>query len=139
MRRRSVIAGLSGAALCFRFKPAAGQSSLPPERLAEKVEGLFAPHLDPLEVRLQIDSLIDPANDPNWVRTQIDQFAAILLEMIGPITNAHEKLKVLRRFIYEAGTWNDKRPFAYDMTDPRGRRLRISSCKDTSRRGRATA
>jgi regulator of sirC expression with transglutaminase-like and TPR domain len=45
-----------------------------------------------------------------------------LEEMIPPNADAWAKEDVLRRFLYESGPWNDNRPFAYDMTDPYGKK-----------------
>lgn len=35
----------------------------------------------------------------------------------------HRKLAAVRTVISQAGTWNDNRPFAYDMRDPLGRNI----------------
>jgi regulator of sirC expression with transglutaminase-like and TPR domain len=41
--------------------------------------------------------------------------------MIPAGADSWGKAEVLRRYLYEAGPWNDNRPFAYDMTDPYGK------------------
>src|SRR6266571_525499 len=56
--------------------------------------------------------------------------------MAGPSPSNRAKLTAIRRYIYESGDWNDRRPFQYDMTDPKGQKLSnrlLASYLDTRR------
>lgn len=91
--------------------------------LETQIEALFAPSLDALSVKLAVDAMVDSSTDPAHIRQQLDDLAATLQPMLAGATGSHEKLKVLRRFLYEAGDWNGNRPFAYDMADPLGSKI----------------
>ena len=49
-----------------------------------------------------------------------------MLTMIPPEAAATDagKMEVLRDYLYRAGWWNEKRPYAYDMDDLAGQRCR---------------
>ena len=65
--------------------------------------------------------MADPAADVAAAATELDRLTQALRGMTPGTQTSAEKLAVLRRFIYEAGPWNDNRPFAYDMSDPLGK------------------
>lgn len=67
--------------------------------------------------------MVDPSTDPAYVRQELADLTTALQPMLVGANGSHDKLKVLRRFLYEAGEWNGNRPFGYDMTDPLGNRL----------------
>jgi len=96
-------------------------TSLEKTTLAEKVELLFAPGRDLADVKLAVDAIANPATDVVAGRKAIDDMTSGLQQMAVGSRTSLEKLTVLRRFVYESGTWNDYRPFAYDMADPLGK------------------
>ncbi len=87
-------------------------------QLEAQVDTLFAPGRDMLDVKLAVDAMAGgTATD---TKSEIDQLAAKLVAMTATAQTSHEKLKILRRFIYEPGEWNDGQAFAYDLSDPLG-------------------
>jgi regulator of sirC expression with transglutaminase-like and TPR domain len=88
------------------------------KQLEAQVETLFAPSRDLLDVKLAVDAMAGgTATD---TKSEIDQLAAKLVAMAAGAETSHEKVKILRRFIYEPGEWNGDRAFAYDLSDPLG-------------------
>lgn len=85
-----------------------------------QVEVLFAPGRDALDIKLAIDAMVDPSASVEEGRKAVEDLAAALVSMARDARTSHEKLQVLRRFLYVGGPWNGNRPFAYDMSDPLG-------------------
>jgi regulator of sirC expression with transglutaminase-like and TPR domain len=98
----------------------AGQFSDP--TLEAKLETLFTPGRDLADIKFVVDAMNDPAADIAVALTSLNQMTITLRHMAAPPKTGAEKLAVLKRFVYEAGPWNDQRPFAYDMQDPLGKR-----------------
>lgn len=108
-------------AVLFFITPAAANTPvLDRATLAEKVELLFTPGRDLADVKLSVDALANPATDIAAGRKAIDDMIVALQKMAAGSRTSFEKLAVLRRFVYEGGSWNNYRPFAYDMADPLG-------------------
>jgi regulator of sirC expression with transglutaminase-like and TPR domain len=108
-------------AVWFLIVPtAANATSFEKTTLTEKVELLFAPGSDLVDVKLAVDALANPATDVVAGRKAIDDLTSALQQMAVGSHTSLEKLAVLKRFVYESGSWNDYRPFAYDMADPLG-------------------
>lgn len=79
--------------------------------------------LDYAKAKIAFDQLIDPSVDEAQVLDELDRLVAAARELAGTATKDAARLNALRKLIYESGTWNDRRPFAYDHSDPQGRRL----------------
>ena len=86
-----------------------------------KLESLFTPGRDLAGIKFNVDQMADPAADVAAAAAELDRLTQALREMMAGAQTSAEKLTVLKRLIYEAGPWNDNRPFAYDMTDPLGK------------------
>jgi regulator of sirC expression with transglutaminase-like and TPR domain len=99
---------------------AADDGRLKLQQREAQVEALFTPGRDLMDVKLAVDELVDPTSDVASVRAEIDKMAATLLSMAAAAHGDHEKLKVLRKFLYESGPWNGDRPFVYDMALTKG-------------------
>jgi regulator of sirC expression with transglutaminase-like and TPR domain len=97
-------------------------SNSAPNEISAKYQSLLGARSSLEDLKLAVDHWIDPGSDPETVKAQIDGLAEQLLPMLAGARGGHEKLKVLRRFLYEAGPWNGNRPFAYDHSDPLGRK-----------------
>lgn len=76
--------------------------------------------LDYARAKLAIDRLVDPALDTARAAAELDRLTAAASRLAGPAADANARLGALRRLIYEAGPWNEDRPFAYDHDDPHG-------------------
>jgi regulator of sirC expression with transglutaminase-like and TPR domain len=96
---------LSCAALSFENK-----------QLEAQLEVLFAPGRDMLDVKLVIDAMA--GGTAGNTKFEIDQMVATLKATAAGAQTSNEKLKILRRFIYEPGKWNGGRAFVYDHADP---------------------
>jgi regulator of sirC expression with transglutaminase-like and TPR domain len=77
--------------------------------------------------KLAVDKFVDPSVDEAAALAEIDDMAATVRKMLATLPPAAtvtdiEKLKALRAFLYEAGWWNDNRPFQYDLSDPLGQK-----------------
>jgi regulator of sirC expression with transglutaminase-like and TPR domain len=77
-----------------------------------------------LAAKLAVDRRIDPSIDETWVRSEIDRLSRATAAMAGPGANDLQRLRAVRRVVYEAGEWNDHRPFSYDQADPLGRNIK---------------
>jgi regulator of sirC expression with transglutaminase-like and TPR domain len=90
--------------------------------LEAKLETLFTPGRDLAGIKLTVDQMADPAVDFEAAGAELDRLTNALREMAAGAQTGGEKLAALKRLIYEAGPWNDSRPFAYDIDDPLGKK-----------------
>ena len=108
-------------ALCMPFAAAFAQSSeVDIIVLQERVEALFAPSRDLLDVKLAVDAMVDPSINTAAVESMIDRMATEIAAMAGKEADHANKLAALKRYLYESGSWNDDKPFRYDLDDPLG-------------------
>jgi hypothetical protein len=77
--------------------------------------------IDLARAKLELDRLVMPSVHVEVELAQIDAMAAALAATIPAGADSWGKAEVLRRYLYEAGPWNDNRPFSYDMADPYGK------------------
>jgi regulator of sirC expression with transglutaminase-like and TPR domain len=80
--------------------------------------------LDYLQSKLAIDRVIDPRIDRAGTQQTIERMAATARSLAGVDADDADKLAAVRTLIYQAGPWNDNRPFAYDHNDPLGHDVR---------------
>jgi regulator of sirC expression with transglutaminase-like and TPR domain len=91
-------------------------------QLQSQVEALFAGTRDIAEIKLTIDRLTEPSVKVAEGLKEIARLETDLDRMAAGETDSLAKLAVLKRFVYEAGPWNQARPFQYDLTDPTGQK-----------------
>ena len=87
------------------------------------VKAIFAQDMETIDLaraKLELDRLVMPSVDVEAELAQIDAMATELAAMLPAEADSWTKVEILRRYLYEAGPWNDNRPFAYDMADPYG-------------------
>jgi regulator of sirC expression with transglutaminase-like and TPR domain len=96
-----------------------------PDPVAVVKSILIAPEarLDYLEAQIAFDRLFDPAADPVAMRRMVERLTTAARSLAGDRPSDGAKFDAIRRVIYTAGPWNDHRPFAYDVSDPKGQRL----------------
>lgn len=85
------------------------------------VRVLLARDLDTLDfdrVKIEVDRRIDPNVDVDAKLAQIGQMVATIRTMLPPNATSWDKVETIRRYIYQAGDWNDGRTFSYDHDDP---------------------
>jgi regulator of sirC expression with transglutaminase-like and TPR domain len=93
-----------------------------PAALKKQIESLFAPNADLLDIKLAADQLAGDKADQNDTRQKIKALEQSLLSSTDRTANARQKYFALKRFIYDAGAWNNNVAFSYDMIDPLGRK-----------------
>lgn len=79
--------------------------------------------LDYGHAKLVIDRLIEPTVIVAPIMATLDRMAEDARRLAGPSPTPDMLFAALRRLIYEAGPWNEHRPFAYDHDDPLGQRI----------------
>jgi regulator of sirC expression with transglutaminase-like and TPR domain len=114
------IASFLIALLCLFVAPAHPQAFAGSDATRNDVEDLFNGQFDLLEVKLVVDELVDPTTDPVSSRATIDRMTTDVVRMTGENAGSAQKLKALRRYLYERGEWNGYRSFTYDLSDPLG-------------------
>lgn len=83
-----------------------------------------AADIDLARAKLIIDRHIDPTINVGAVLQKIDRMVAQIKSMPGFGRSKTTDLRLLKRYIYEAGAWNDFQPFQYDLEDPFGNDVR---------------
>ncbi|HEV2746709.1 MAG TPA: transglutaminase family protein [Allosphingosinicella sp.] len=115
-------------ALCSRAEePSSGPAGEPTLDPAAAIRAILAAPDDELDyamAKLALDRIVDPSIDVEAVAAELDRMAEIARELAGSGAADGGKLAALRRLIYEAGAWNDNRPFGYDHSDPLGQDIR---------------
>jgi hypothetical protein len=81
-------------------------------------EALFHMQGDLVDVKIAVDKIVDPSIDAEALRRKFNEDSAPLTLMMQGVGPDHEKLKILRRFLFEAGNWNQNRVLSYDFADP---------------------
>jgi regulator of sirC expression with transglutaminase-like and TPR domain len=112
--------------LVFTFLVSAAQAAedralFSDPNLEAKLESLFTPGRDLAGIKFTVDQMADQAADIGAANASLNHLTNALRDMVADTRTSPEKLAVLKRLIYEAGPWNDNRPFAYDMSDPLGK------------------
>jgi regulator of sirC expression with transglutaminase-like and TPR domain len=111
--------------LVFTFLVSAAQAAaalFSDPALEAKLESLFTPGRDLAGIKFTVDQMADPAADIAAASAELDDLTDELRELAADARTSAEKLAALKRLIYEAGPWNDNRPFAYEMSDPLGKK-----------------
>lgn len=103
----------------------------PPEadlaQVQTTTEALFTPGLDLAEVKLAIDRMVDPTVNRDAGLREIDRMANAVAAMAGDNADSAHKLEALKRYLYEAGSWNGDRPFNTIFPIRSGRTRRAAS------------
>jgi len=86
--------------------------------------GVADGRLDYADSKIKLDLLVDPSFDSLAVLKELDELTNRALELCRGDSRPAFRLGAVRRLLYDAGSWNDYRPFSYDMNDPQGRLLR---------------
>jgi regulator of sirC expression with transglutaminase-like and TPR domain len=87
------------------------------------VRSLFARDFETVDiarVKIEVDQMIDSSIDVERELAKIDQMVTIIQSMLPRDADSYAKLETIRRYIYEAGPWNNYNPFSYDHEDPYG-------------------
>lgn len=82
------------------------------------------PATDLLGAKVAMDRIIDPSIDLASIEKEVASLAAAARTFAGPRASEGAKIDAIRKVLYEAGRWNDNRPFTYDQADPLGENIR---------------
>jgi regulator of sirC expression with transglutaminase-like and TPR domain len=87
-------------------------------KMKADVEALFHMKGDFVDVKIAVDKLVDPTIDEESLRKQFNQYMAPLTLMMQGVEKDHERLNVLKQFLFDAGQWNQNHVLSYDFSDP---------------------
>ena len=87
-------------------------------------------NLDFARVKIEVDQMIDPSIGIDAQLAEIGQMVATIQTMLPPNASSWDKVETIRRYIYQAGAWNDGRAFSYDHDDPYGLDVRNKLLSD---------
>jgi len=76
--------------------------------------------MDFARIKLTIDKMVDPKIDVEANLKRIDAIVSQITVMAGPNPTSDDKVKALRRYLYEPGLWNSFEAYHYDFDDLRG-------------------
>lgn len=68
--------------------------------------------------KLTIDKMIDPSVNVGQEMLRLERIVSDIKAM--NLRTSMEKKDALRHYLYEAGEWNNFKPFTYDFNDPKG-------------------
>lgn len=79
--------------------------------------------IDLAKEKLTIDKLVDPNTDITVALAEIKKMVNTIKSGLNPDLKPLDKAFSLSAFLYEAGYWNNFKPFQYDLDDPLGQNL----------------
>jgi regulator of sirC expression with transglutaminase-like and TPR domain len=97
------------------------------ENLVDVISRIFDvpdDRIDYAAAKVAIDQVVDPQLDPAFVFCELDRLTIRAGELARGDSRPSVKLGAVKRLLYEAGPWNERRPFRYDANDPTGRMIR---------------
>jgi regulator of sirC expression with transglutaminase-like and TPR domain len=80
--------------------------------------------IDFARVKLSIDKLVDPSIDVEPNLKKIDAIVMTIKSMLPVNATSMDKMLTLKKYLYEAGTWNNYQPYQYDFNDPKGTQIK---------------
>jgi regulator of sirC expression with transglutaminase-like and TPR domain len=113
---KALVFSLLMTLLCSLPKAMADEASY--YKTKTDVEALFHIGDDFIDVKIAIDKLVEPSIDEAALRQQFYDYVAPLELMLQGVNGKHERLKVLKQFMFTAGQWNHYRVLRYDFVDP---------------------
>lgn len=74
-------------------------------------------------VKLEVDKQIDPSIDINHNLQILESMVSTVKTLPEYGVTGTSKLLALQKYVYQAGEWNHKQPFTYDLEDPLGTKI----------------
>ena len=105
-------------------KAALAEPKKDPAAAVRAVLSLQQAQLDYAHSKIAFDQIVDPSVDAGSVKKEVSRLVASAQEFAGPRASEGAKIDAVRKVLYEAGPWNDHRPFTYDHDDPFGKNIR---------------
>jgi regulator of sirC expression with transglutaminase-like and TPR domain len=75
------------------------------------------------KIKVTVDHMVDPSVDPEATLQRIEAIVARIQAIPGYGPTSEAKLIALKRYVYEAGPWNEGQAYSYDLDDPLGKML----------------
>lgn len=126
MRPRRILFSIAACIAVFMtgapFSRASHPAAPDPVQVVRAAMEIPDGRIDFANAKLTFDKLYDPATDIAGRLQDIDAMAQTIRTMAGPSASSRLRLIMLRKYIYEAGAWNQNKPFQYDLSDPFGRK-----------------
>lgn len=79
--------------------------------------------LDFAKAKLSIDKMVDPSIEIEKNLKKIDDIVIKVNNMLPPNAKSMDKMLTIKKYLYEAGTWNNYQPYQYDFSDPKGAKI----------------
>ena len=76
--------------------------------------------IDFTQIKLSIDKLVDPSIDVESNLKKIDSIVMTIKSMLPANATSMDKMLTIKKYLYEAGIWNNYQPYQYDFNDPKG-------------------
>lgn len=76
--------------------------------------------IDFARAKLAIDKMVDPTIDVKANLKKIDAIVKQIKALLPAKATSTDKMLAVKKYIYEAGTWNNFQPYHYDFDDPSG-------------------
>lgn len=76
--------------------------------------------VDFARVKLSIDKMVDPTIDIKTNLKKIDSIVNQIKSMLTANATSTDKMLAIKKYLYEAGVWNNYVPYQYDFDDPTG-------------------
>lgn len=80
--------------------------------------------IDFARVKLTIDKMIDPSIDVEANLQKIDAIVKTINTLLLANATSMDKMLAIKKYLYEAGAWNDFKPYQYDFNNPKGTLIR---------------
>jgi regulator of sirC expression with transglutaminase-like and TPR domain len=80
--------------------------------------------IDFARVKLSIDKMIDPSIDVEANLHKIDAIVKTIQTLLVADATSMQKMLAVKKYLYEAGAWNDFKPYQYDFNDPKGTKVK---------------
>lgn len=90
---------------------------------AHKIEKLLSQPEDSIDfarTKLSIDKMTDPSIDIEANLKKIDAIVKTIQTMLVANATSMQKMLAVKKYLYEAGAWNNFKPYQYDFKDPKG-------------------
>jgi len=90
---------------------------------AKQIEKLLSQpesSIDFARSKLTIDKMIDPSIDIEANLQKVDAIVKTIQTLLVANATSMDKMLAVKKYLYEAGTWNNYQPYQYDFKDPKG-------------------
>ena len=115
--------------ICFLLLGSATVQAQPSSSVFPEDKSIYAlldqteNQIDLARTKLTIDKIIDPSIDVEHNLKKIDEIVEQIRVMLSNNPTSKEKMLAIKKYLYEAGPWNDFHIYQYDFDDPVGAKI----------------